>query len=60
MFIQPNVHHVLFGYLPHVSFAEHASSDFPVINETFVASLPISIIVIFASQMVFHMIVAHV
>jgi hypothetical protein len=60
MFIQPNIHHVLFSYLPHVSFAEHASFDFPVINETFVTSLPVSIVVIFASQMVFHVIAAHV
>jgi hypothetical protein len=55
MSIQLDIHHVLFGYLPHVSLAEHASFDFPVINETFVASLPVSIAVIFASQ-VFHVI----
>jgi hypothetical protein len=58
MFIQPDVHHVLFGYLLHVSFAEHASFDFPVINKTFITSLPVSIIVIFTSQVVFHVIVA--
>lgn len=51
MFIQPDIHHVLFGHLPHVSLAEHASFNFPVINEPFVASLPVFIVFIFAGKM---------
>ncbi len=48
--IRPDIH-VLFGHLPHVLLAEHASFDFPVINETFIASPPVFMIFIFASKM---------
>jgi hypothetical protein len=34
-----------------VLLAEHASFDFPVINETFIASPPVCMIFIFASKM---------
>jgi hypothetical protein len=34
-----------------VSLAKHAPFDFPIINETFVASLPVFVVFVFASEM---------
>jgi hypothetical protein len=34
-----------------VSLAKHAPFDFPIINETFVASLPIFVVFVFAREM---------
>ena len=52
-FVHPGVrvHHILFGHLPHVAFTEHAPFNFPVVDETFFASLPVFIIFIFTGKM---------
>jgi hypothetical protein len=34
-----------------VSFAKHAALDFPIINESFVASLPVFVVFVFAGEM---------